>query len=189
MRHFSLGQQKVLFVLALLILALIYYKFYYRPACPPEETYQEVVVEILGEVQKPGVYIFNNPPALIEAVERAGGWKESVRFEGTQSSEVLKTGTLLNVSKESPNEVRINLGTMEARKLLVFSIPLDLNRASVEDLCLIPGIGQSLAREIVAYRERRRAFRSVEELRHVKGVGDKKWKDFTTFLTVKPTPK
>jgi DNA uptake protein ComE-like DNA-binding protein len=39
---------------------------------------------------------------------------------------------------------------------------------------LIPGVGESLAREIVAYRERRSGFRSVEELKDedVKGIGE-----------------
>src|SRR5512139_995451 len=60
--HFSMGQQKLLFVLALLILALLYLKFYFHRSPPSEETYREVVVEILGEVQKPGIYIFKAPP-------------------------------------------------------------------------------------------------------------------------------
>ena len=183
--HFSMGQQKILIVLALFIFALLYLKFYFHRSLPPEETYQEVVVEILGEVQEPGVYIFKNPPTLIEAVGKAGGLKESVRFEGGQSPEVLKTGTLLNVSKESPKEIKITLGRMEANKLLALSIPLDLNRVSVEDLCLIPGIGESLAKEIVSYRERRKGFRSVEELRNVKGIGEKKWKEFKEFFMVR----
>jgi competence protein ComEA len=186
MMHFSTGQQKVLFVLALLILALIYYKFYYRPASPPEETYQEVVVEILGEVRKPGIHIFKSPPALIEALQKAGGLKESARFDEAQSSEVLKTGALLNVSNQPPREVKIILGRMEARKLLAFSIALDLNRVSVEDLCLIPGIGESLAREIVTYRVRRRGFGSVEELINVKGIEEKKYRSLKTYFTVRP---
>jgi competence protein ComEA len=74
---------------------------------------------------------------------------------------------------------------MEARKLLVFSIPLDLNRVSAEDLCLIPGIGESLAREIVTYRERRKGFRSIEELKKVKGIGEKKYKDLKETFTIK----
>jgi competence protein ComEA len=150
--HYSTGQQKILIVLALFILTLLYFKFYFRRSSPPEETYKEVVIEVSGEVQKPGVYIFKNPPTLIEAVEKAGGSKDSARFDGAQSSEVLETGTLLNVSKEPPRDVKIRLGRMEARKLLAFSIPLDLNRVSAEDLCLIPGIGESLAREIVTCR-------------------------------------
>jgi len=186
MKYYSLGQQKILIVLALLIFTLLYLKFYFHRPLPPEETYQEVVVEILGEVQKPGVYIFKNPPTLIEAVEKAGGLKESARFEGAQSSEVLNTGTLLNVSKESPKEVKITSGRMEASKLLALSIPLDLNRVSVEDLCLIPGIGESLAKEIVSYRERRKRFRSVEELKNVKGIEKKKYRSLKAFFTARP---
>jgi competence protein ComEA len=180
-----MGQQRILFVLALFILALIYYKFYFRPVSPPEETSQEVVVEIIGAIQKPGIYIFKNPPALMEVIEKAGGLKEPAHFDEVQSTEVVQTGTLLTVSKESPGEVRIILGRMEARKLFAFSIPLDLNRVSGEDLCLIPGIGESLAREILDYRERRKGFRSVEELKNVKGIGEKKWKDLNEFFTVK----
>ncbi len=186
MKHLSLGQQKILIVLALFIFALLYLKFYFHRPLPPEETYEEVVVEILGEVQNPGVYIFKNPPTLIEAVEKAGGLKESVRFEGGQSPEVLKTGTLLNVSKESPKEIKITLGRMGANKLLALSIPLDLNRVSVEDLCLIPGIGESLAREIVTYRERRKGFHSVEELINIKGIEKKKYQSLKRFFTVRP---
>jgi competence protein ComEA len=183
--HFSMGQQKILIVLALFILILLYFKFYFRRSSPPEEAYQEVVVEILGEVQKPGIYIFKNPPALIEAVEKAGGLKESAHFEETQSSEVLETGILVNVSKESPGEVKITLGRMEANKLLALSIPLDLNRVSVEDLCLIPGIGQSLAREIVTTREKRRRFRSIEELKNIKGIGEKNFDSIKSYFIVR----
>jgi len=211
-RHFSMGQQKVLFVLALLILALIYYKFYSHPQSSPEEVYDEIAVEVLGEVQKPGIYIFINPPTLKQAIEKAGGLRQPALFQTGTSSETLATGTLISVQKESskipphppflkggqeglPKEdrgginqevIKIKLARMEARKLLVFSIPLDLNRVSVEDLCLIPGIGESLAREIVTYRESRKGFRSVEELKNVKGIGEKKWKDFRPFFTLEP---
>jgi competence protein ComEA len=111
--------------------------------------------------------------------------KESARFEGTQSSEVLETGTLLSASTASSKEIRIALGRMEARKLLAFSLPLDLNRVSAEDLCLIPGIGESLAREIVTYRERRKGFRSVDQLKNVKGIGGKKWEELRGFFMVR----
>jgi competence protein ComEA len=74
---------------------------------------------------------------------------------------------------------------MEANKLLVFSIPLDLNRVSIEDLCLVPEIGELLAREIVVYREKKRGFRSVEELKNVKGIGEKKYQSLKNFFIVR----
>lgn len=210
--YFSIGQQKTLIVLALFILVLLYFKFYFRRFPPPEETYQEVVVEILGGVQKPGIYIFKNPPTLMEAVEKAGGLTENAPLDRGLSSKIMKTGASINVIREPEaippypplakvgeggilakggpgeiiqNVVKIKLARMEARKLLAFSIPLDLNRVSAEDLCLIPGIGESLAADIVSYRERRKGFRSVEDLKNVKGIGEKKWKEFNTFFTIR----
>ncbi len=186
MKHFSLGQQKILLVLALLILGILYFKFYYHPLpSPSEETVKEIVVEVSGEVRNPGVYLFQNPPTLKEAIDRAGGLKEPARFDTASSSEILGTGSLLAVEKEKSPEIKIKLGRMAANKLLVFSIALDLNRVSMEDLCLIPGIGESLAQEIVAYRQRRRGFRSVEELKNVKGIGEKKYKSIKNFFALK----
>jgi competence ComEA-like helix-hairpin-helix protein len=154
-----------------------------------------------------------------ETIRKAGGLKDPAPL-GKEASEILHTGTLLLVAKESskipqsssaPREreegeglfperrlpgrasgaqdlIRIKIVRMEARKLLVFSIPLDLNRVAAEDLCFIPGIGTALAQEIVAYRTRRRGFRSVEELKNVKGIGEKKWKDLKPFFVVNAAP-
>jgi len=187
MKYFSLHQQWVLFFIALLILGILYFKFYYHPLpSPSEEFVREIVVEVSGEVKRPGIYLFQNPPTLREAIEKAGGLKEPAQFDITSSSEILEIGTLLAVEKDKSQEIKIKLGRMAANKLLVFSIPLDLNRVSREDLCLIPGIGESLAQEIITYREGRRGFRSIEELKNVKGIGEKKWKDFRKVFTVRP---
>ncbi len=181
MKSYSSGQQWVLLALAFLILGLLFFRFYVHPSLPPPEVKKEFVVEVSGEVRKPGIYIFQAPPALAEAIEKAGGTKEAVQL-GIQGSEPLETGTLITVAQES----RITLGRMAANKLLVFSIPLDLNRATAGDLCLVPGVGESLAREIAAYRERRRGFRSVDELKNVKGIGEKKYEGFKRYFVVKP---
>ena len=187
MRYFSLAQQKILLGLAVFALALLFFKFYY-PALTSSrgKPVREFVVEVSGEVQKPGIYIFHHSPLLKEAIEKAGGLREESLFDEKNLSETLQTGTLVHVMKESREVINVKLERMEARKLIVFSLPLDLNRASAEDLCFIPGIGDPLGREIVAYRERRRAFRSVEELKNVKGIGDKKFESIKTFLMVNP---
>jgi competence protein ComEA len=185
MRYFSLGQQWVLLFLALFILGILTFNFYYHSPLPPEETVKEIVVEVLGEIQKPGIYIFRNPPTIKEVLEKAGEQKETANFDETPSSEVLETGTLLEVRRESSQEIKIKIERMEANKLLVFSIPLDLNRVSIEDLCLVSEIGELLAREIVVYRGKRKGFRSVEELKNVKGIGEKKYQFLKNFFVVR----
>jgi competence protein ComEA len=198
MRHLSLGQQLLLFLLALGLLAILYLKFHHSPlSTPKEETYSEIAIEVVGEVHTPGIYLFRNPPTLNEVIDRAGGIKGLFLKESASLSDLLETGTRVAISRESPSSlrsgqpdqenadtVRIKLGHMEANKLLVFSIPLDLNRVSVEDLCLVPGIGESLAREIVNYRRSKGRFRSVEELKNVTGIGDQNWRSIQTYFKV-----
>ena len=204
MKYFSVHQQWILFVLALLLLGSLYLKFYYQPqSVPPEASTKEIVVEVSGEVRQPGIYLYPNAPNLGEAIERAGGLKEKAQVDSTYSSTILETGTLLTVAREisqvppslplskgeqktmRQDQIKIKIGRMAANKLLVFSLPLDLNGVSAEDLCLIPGIGESLAQEMIAYREKRKGFRSVEELQNVRGIGGKKFETFKKFLTVK----
>lgn len=184
MIHFPQSQQKILFLLGFVSFIILFIKFYYKPQILPEEIYKEVAIEILGEVNRPGVYLFRNPPTIKEAIEKAGGLKEKAIFDTSISME-LETGTLIVVSKESPNEIKLKLGRMEAQKLILFSIPLDLNKVSVEDLCLIPDIGESIAREIVSYRNKIGKFRSIEELKSVKGIGEVKFQSIKKYLSVR----
>ena len=191
MKHFSLSQQWVLSLLALLMLGLLYFRFYHPPLpSSPEEVYREVVIEVAGEVRTPGIQLFREAPTLRSVLEKAGGFKEASLQGNGSLSEHLDTGTLVTVARKtspagSHDEMRVTLGKMEAKKLIVFSIPLNLNRVSAEDLCLIPGIGEPLAREIVTYRDRRKGFRSVEELKNIKGIGETKMGAIKNYFTVK----
>ena len=51
--------------------------------------------------------------------------------------------------------------------------PVDINAADAEKLATLPGIGPSIAQRIVEYRKEHGAFKSVDELVNVRGVGEK----------------
>ncbi len=61
---------------------------------------------------------------------------------------------------------------------------IDLNRADPAELEQVPGIGSGLAKQIVDHRQQNGAFRSVEELRRVKGVGPVTFDKVRAFLRV-----
>ena len=61
---------------------------------------------------------------------------------------------------------------------------LDLNRATEQDFEALPGIGPLLAERIVEYRQARGAFRDVEQLRLVKGIGKKKFDRIRSLVSV-----
>jgi competence protein ComEA len=62
---------------------------------------------------------------------------------------------------------------------------VNLNTASTAQLMELPGIGESRARAIVALRQQRGGFKSVDELRDVKGIGEKALEKLRPLVTVK----
>jgi len=62
--------------------------------------------------------------------------------------------------------------------------PLDLNRASAEEISRLPGVGPSLARRIVEERDRRGRFESADGLRGILGMGPKKLAALREHVTV-----
>lgn len=73
------------------------------------------------------------------------------------SSEAILTGG------NDPNQIPLELLPGEL---------IDINSATAEELTVLPGIGQSLAKAIVAYRGENGAFESLEQLMEVPGIGE-----------------
>ncbi len=71
-------------------------------------------------------------------------------------------------------EYNIPLNLEHGEGLLVMGLPIDINSATAQDLSALPGIGPKISERIVENRERFGGFYSVEDLKRVKGVGDKK---------------
>lgn len=61
---------------------------------------------------------------------------------------------------------------------------LDLNAAAQQQLEELPGIGPSKAKAIIAYREQHGAFKSVEDLLNVKGIGPIMLEKLAAHVTV-----
>ena len=64
------------------------------------------------------------------------------------------------------------------------AVAVDINKATANDLQKLPGIGPSLAKQIVAYREKHGPFRRVEDLMAIRGIGFKKWKEIRPYVRV-----
>jgi competence ComEA-like helix-hairpin-helix protein len=62
---------------------------------------------------------------------------------------------------------------------------VDLNRATMAELVAVPGIGEKTAQEILRVRSLKGRFSSVEELKLLKGIGDKKVAGFKKYLFVR----
>jgi competence protein ComEA len=74
-----------------------------------------------------------------------------------------------------------------AKQRLESGVKVDLNRAAIEELVRLPGIGRKRAEAIVAYRKKR-PFRRVREIRKIRGVGRKTFQRLAPLITVGPVP-
>lgn len=61
---------------------------------------------------------------------------------------------------------------------------LDLNRATLEELLAVPGIGERLAHSILDLRSRKGAFSSIDELLEIRGIGEKSIVNLAEYLVV-----
>ena len=62
---------------------------------------------------------------------------------------------------------------------------LNINKAGVDELTTLPGVGSQAAAKIVEYREQVGRFRTIEDIMKVKGIGEKKYEVLKELITVK----
>lgn len=66
--------------------------------------------------------------------------------------------------------------------------PLDINTATAQELTLLPGIGEKLAANIIAYRDENGPFENLADLVKVEGVGEKKLENILDYITIGGQP-
>ncbi|GBD38364.1 ComE operon protein 1 [bacterium HR37] len=69
------------------------------------------------------------------------------------------------------------------------SSKVNINKATIQELTQLPGIGESTAKNIVAYREKVGGFKTIDELKNVKGIGEKKFERIKDLITTEDKPK
>ena len=141
--------------------------------------HEEIIwVHICGQVMKPGVYSFPEGSRVFDAVDAAGGFTEdadrdSVNLAMTLSDE----GKIYIASKDEKKELSIQGESQSDGKI-------NVNKASLNDLMTLPGIGEKRAESILKLREKKGSFQTVEELLEAEGIKEGIFEQIKDFIKV-----
>lgn len=129
-------------------------------------------VYICGAVLHPDVYALPEGSRIYEVVEMAGGLLEEADVASVNQAEVISDGQMIRIYtyEESQNGLLSEDRTAEEKDVKPDDGRVNINTASQSELMTLPGIGESKATAIVAYRESNGAFSSIEELMNIPGI-------------------
>ncbi|TYP57581.1 helix-hairpin-helix domain-containing protein [Thermosediminibacter litoriperuensis] len=146
----------------------------------------KIVVHVAGAVERPGVYVLEEGRRVIDAIEAAGGCLSEADLASLNLARKLRDEDKLYVPQIGESPVTGNAGS-NGGNAGVSSITdgrININTAGLEELDKLPGIGPALAQRIIDYRNQHGPFKSVEELKSVSGIGEKRFEELKNLVKV-----
>ena len=149
-----------------------------------------LVVYVAGELRRPGLYRIKPGARANDAVLRAGGFSPQADQAAVNLAQPIQDGEEIRVPKlgECSSTSKKRTTRSKRSRLRVANIPLasiDLNAADAAELARLPGLGETLAARIVAYRLQNGAFASVDELADVSGMTQRRIDAIAQYLIIR----
>lgn len=145
----------------------------------------KLTVDISGEIAKPGVYQVNKGTRIYQLIEQAGGLSQEANIDIINRAAPVQDGQKIvipskqNIPTQQNNSSETNYEMENAGKPLV-----NINQASKEELENISGIGPAMAKRIIEHRRQSGNFASIDEIKKVKGIGEKKFDKIKAYITI-----
>lgn len=157
----------------------------------PEETpvASKIKIYVTGEVNSPGVIELEENSRIEDAIRLAGGITSSANLANVNLAFVLEDGQKLYIPNINETEVKEYISVENGSNIIESSgksknSKININKATIEDLKTLPGVGESLANRIITYRTETGNFKAIEDLKNVSGIGEKKFESLKEFITI-----
>ncbi|SHE77080.1 competence protein ComEA [Seinonella peptonophila] len=192
-------REKILIILLLIVLAVfLCYLFFHKAepeskqasfsadeiekrAVKPEakigQKISAIMVDVKGEVNRPGVFQVSKDARLYQVIEQAGGLKTTADARQVNLAAKIQDGMMIYIPRIGEQQAML-AGTLSGNE------KLNLNQATEEELDQLDGLGPAKAKAIVRYREEHGIFQSVDQLKEIPGIGEKTLAKFADQLTV-----
>ena len=132
---------------------------------------QEITVRLSGDFPRPGLYLFPKGISAQAAIKMTLPDAPLATTSGARTPETLHSGDIVTLKLAGDKAAVFTVLGMGAKEKMLLAIPLDVDRLGDEEWSLLPGIGPVLSARIAADRHKYGAFRSLEGLLRVPGIG------------------
>ncbi|GAP22951.1 helix-hairpin-helix domain-containing protein [Leptolinea tardivitalis] len=148
----------------------------------PTTTIEPFQVYVVGAVSKPGVYILPQESRVQSAIDAAGGLLDDANAEKLNLAAPISDGQKIYVPHINETSSKEELSKSGTSIDEVSVIPI--NSATLKDLENLPGIGEGKAKAILAFREQKGRFQSIDELLEVSGISKNLLDQIRPFLYI-----
>ncbi len=143
----------------------------------------QITVDVKGAVKSPGIYDLPVGSRVHDAVQKAGGLTEQADSKSLNLAQKVSDEALVYVPSKG-EEVASQQTASGTTPSTSKEKKINLNKASLEELKQVKGLGGKRAQDIIDYREANGKFKSVDELKKVSGIGAKTIEKLKDYVTV-----
>lgn len=137
---------------------------------------ETIMVDIKGAVVKEGVYQLQRNSRVTDAIQIAGGLRDDADPNAINLAQKLSDEAILYVARKGENKSIIDSQGQQSSSIEQGGQrdqKVNINKATIEDLRKIPGIGEKRAQEILDARDSKGGFKSIDDLLTISGIGQK----------------
>ena len=142
-----------------------------------------ITVDVKGAVKSPGIYDLPVGSRVHDAVQKAGGLTEEADSKSLNLAQKASDEALVYVPTKGEEAASQQAASGTASSTSKEK-KVNLNKASLEELKQVKGLGGKRAQDIIDHREANGKFKSVDELKEVSGIGAKTIEKLKDYVTV-----
>lgn len=144
-----------------------------------------IYVDVKGEVHHPGVYQMKVDNRVKDLIEAAGGFTPLADDQKLNLAQLLEDQMVIVVPKKGEDvNSELSQALIPQKKEVGKEGKVNINTATVEELKTLKGIGEKKAEAIIEYRKKNGSFKNKEELMKVRGIGKKLYESFQERVIV-----
>ena len=151
-------------------------------AIEPSTELAKICIFVCGCVKNPGVYELQENMRVYQAIDMAGGMTEFANYNYLNMAEYLIDGQKIYVP--DMNEDLSNQVSPQAQESSSSTL-VNINSATKVQLMTLPGIGESKADDIIAYRTTNNKFETIEDIKKISGIKEAAFSKIKDLIVVK----